>query len=157
VKEYRVTKFNPALRGPYGSYTGDDWASVTQIGQSFGGVTLTEQQYERVEHAYVNAALAFLSEGGLTAVKVQGLENSRRQLLTFRDGDVLPLEELHDVIGPILRNEFWCRLQGENGFLHFGWDYYMYIGVPHRCPDAERKATDLGLYVEEFLSPYHEQ
>jgi hypothetical protein len=60
--------------------------AVTQIGQSFGGVTLTEQQYKRVE-PYVNAALAFLGEGGLTAVKVEGLENSRRQLLTFHDGE----------------------------------------------------------------------
>ena len=52
-------------------YTGDDWTSVTQIGQSFGGVTLTEREYKRVEHAYVNAALAFLS---------------RRRLLTFMKG-----------------------------------------------------------------------
>ena len=67
-------------------YTGDDWTSVTQIGQSFGGVTLTEREYKRVEHAYVNAALVFLSEGGLTAMKVEGLENPRRRLLTFMKG-----------------------------------------------------------------------
>lgn len=157
MKEYRVTKYAPHLRDSRGHYLSDDWTSVTQIGRSFGGIVLTEQEYKRVEHAYVNVALAFLSEGGLTALKVDGLENSRGKPLTLSEGTVLSIEQLRDVIGLILREEFWCRLQGDDGFLHFGWDYYMYIGVPHRCNAAERQASDLGLYVEEFVSPYHEE
>lgn len=157
MNEYRVTKYDPGLRGPNGVFTGAEWTSVTQIGQSFGDVALTEQEYKRVEDAYINVALAFLNEGRVTALKVEGLENARRQPLTFREGDVLPVEQLPDVMGRILREQFWCRLEAENGFVHFGWDYYMYIGVPHRCIAAERKATELGLYVEEFVSPYREQ
>ena len=157
MNEYRVTKYDPVLRGPSGAFTGDEWTSVTQIGQSFRNVVLTEQEYKRIEDAYINAALAFLNEGGVTALKVERLENARRQRLTFSEGDVLPVEQLPDVMGRILREQFWCRLEAENGFVHFGWDYYMYIGVPHRCIAAERKATDLGLYVEEFVSPYHEE
>ena len=48
---------------------------------------------------------------------------------------------------PIGRNE---------GFIHFGWDYYMYIGMPHPCPTAQARAAELGLYVEEFASPVRE-
>jgi hypothetical protein len=47
-------------------------------------------------------------------------------------------------------------LEGGEGFIHFGWDYYMYIGVPHPCPTARVRAADLGLYIEEFASPYVE-
>lgn len=129
----------------------------SQIGQTFRGVALTEQEYKRVENAYVKVALAFLSESGIAALRVVGLENSRRQLLEFAEGSVLSLEKLPEVFGRILRNKFWCRLQADNGFVHFGWDYYMYVGVPHRCPAAEQTASELGLYVEEFTSPYHEE
>jgi hypothetical protein len=157
MNEYRVTKYSPDLRDSSGRYLGDDWTSVTQIGQSFGGVVLTEQEYKRVEHAFISVALAFLSEGGLAPLRVEGLENARRKPLTFREGTVLSTEQLRDVIGRILREGVWCRLQSYEGFLHFGRDYYMYVGVPHRCISAERKASELGLYVEEFVSPYHEE
>jgi hypothetical protein len=145
------------LRHPSGHFLGDDWISFTQIGQTFGGVALTEKEYKRVEDAYVSVALAFLTEAGLTAMSVEGLENKRRQPLAFHEGTILRLEQLRELIAGILREEFWCRLRGDKAFVHFGWDYYMYLGVPHPCPVAERKATELGLYVEEFVSPYHEE
>lgn len=157
VKEYRVTKYNPKLRGPNDEYHRDEWISFTQIGQSFGGVVLTEEEYKRIERAYIKAALAFLGESGITALRVEGLENSRQQPLKFHEGDSLSLEQLPDVMERILREEAWCRLQASEAFVHFGWDYYMYIGVPHRCVTAEQAAIKLGLYVEEFASPYHEK
>lgn len=156
MKEYRVTKYDPALRGPTGEYKGDDWIMFSQIGQTFRGVVLTEQEYKRVENDYVKVALAFLGESGIAALRIVGLENSRRQPLEFAEGSILPIEKLSDVFGRILRKEFWCRLQADDGFVHFGSDYYMYIGVPSRCPAAEQTASELGLYVEEFTSPYHE-
>lgn len=157
MKEYRVTKYNPRLRDPQGAFVGDDWTSVSQVGQSFGGIALTEQEYRRVEQAYVEVALAFLNECGVVALRVKGLENPRREPLTLDEGILLSAEQLPDVMGRILREQFWCRLEAEIAFVHFGWDYYMYVGVPHRCVAAERKATALGLYVEEFVSPYHNE
>jgi len=153
VKEYRITKYGPALREPNGEYQGDDWIMFGQIGQTFGGVVLAEQEYKRVENAYVKVAIAFLSESGIATLRVVGLENSHRQPLEFAEGSILPIEKLSDVFGLILREEVWCRLQADGGFVHFGWDYYMYIGVPSRCPAAEQTASELGLYVEEFNSP----
>lgn len=157
MKEYRVTKYDPALRGPNGEYKGDDWIMFSEIGQSFRGVVLTEQEYKRVEIAYVKVALALLSESGIAELRAVGLENSRKHQLEFAEGSLLTPEKLSDVFGRILRNEFWCHFQADHGFVHFGWDYYMYIGVPRRCPAAEQTASELGLYVEEFTSPYHEE
>jgi len=50
---------------------------------------------------------------------------------------------------------FWCSLKAQGGFVHFGWDYYMYIVVPHRCPKAEKLAEEVGQYSEEFALPYN--
>jgi hypothetical protein len=66
----------------------------------------------------------------------------------------LSLERVGDVIREMLREELWCRSESQGGFVHIGWDYYMYIGVPHRCPKAELLAEGLGLYPERFSSPY---
>jgi len=154
--EYRVTKYDPALRDSWGAYTAKDWTSVNHIGRAIGDVLLTEHEYLRVEQSYIASALAFLEEGGLASLTVKQLENQKGLALEFGEGSVFSLEKVGDVIRKILREELWCRLEGKGGFVHFGWDYYMYIGVPHRCPAAEQLAVKLGLYPEEFASPYNE-
>jgi hypothetical protein len=153
IPVYRVTKYNPAFRDQSGAYTKVEWTSFTQIGQTFSGELLTSDEYERVEEAYVQAALSFLRESGLFSMRVAGLENPRKQPLDLQNDGVLPLERIGEIIRRILREEFWCRLEGSEGFIHFGWDYYMYICVPHPCPTARARAAELGLYVEEFASP----
>ena len=152
--EYRVTKYNPALRDANGAYTADEWIQFKQIGTAFGGVVLTEGEYLRVEQAYIDTATAFLREGGLNCLTVGGIENHKRLVLEFSEGSVLALEQVGGVISQLLREELWCRLEGHEGFVHIGWDYYMYIGVPIRCPKAELLAEGLGLYPERFSSPY---
>lgn len=155
--EYRVTKYSPALRDARGTYLRDEWISVSDIGREIGGVVLTDHQYQRVEQAYIDSALAFLNEGGLTSLKIEGLENPKRNSLEFGEGTIVSVERLGDLIRQILREAFWCRFEAENGFVHFGWDYYMYIGVQHRCLATEQFAEKLGLYPEEFGSPYKEE
>lgn len=125
MKEYRVTKYDPVLRGPNGEYKGDDWTSIAQIGKSFHGVVLTELEYMRVERAYIKAALSFIRESGISALRVEGLENRRRQLLGLNEGSVLTPEQLPDVIRRILREDFWCRLQADDGF------YSLWLGLLH--------------------------
>ena len=156
MKEYRVTKYDPASRDQWDAYTKAEWTSFKDIGRTYLGVLLTAEEYERVEGAYVKAALSFLSESGISSIRVAGLENSRKRPLDFHNGSVLPFDLVGEIIRRILREEFWCRLEGSDGFIHFGWDYYMYIGVPHPCPTAQARAAELGLYVEEFASPYVE-
>jgi hypothetical protein len=154
--EYRVTKYDPASRDTRGAYIADEWTSVKDVGGEFAGAVLGDDEYRRVERAYVDSALAFLREGGLNSLTVEGLENSKGVALNFGEGSVLPAEQIGELIRQILREEFWCRLEGQGGFVHFGWDYYMYIGVPHRCLQAERFAEEVGLYPELFASPSSE-
>lgn len=83
------------------------------------------------------------------------MENRNEQTLSFDEGDALSIEQIADVLRKLLREELWCRLEAADAFVHTGYDYYMYVGVPRLCPAARRHAEDLGLYVEGFASPYH--
>lgn len=85
---------------------------------------------------------------------VTDLENPFARSLPFCEGTSLSLEHLAPVIRGLLREELWCRLEGPAGFLHVGRDYYMYLGVPCPCPSSHELASQSGLFVEEFLSPY---
>jgi hypothetical protein len=152
--EYRVTKYDPALRDANGAYIADEWILFKQVGSEFGGVVLTEGEYLKVEQAYIDSAIAFLREGGLNSLTVEGIENNKKLALEFGEGSALPLERIGDVIRLMLREELWCRLESVDGFVHIGWDYYMYIGVPHPCPEAELLAEGLGLCPERIVSPY---
>jgi hypothetical protein len=157
VFEFRVTKYDPAHRNHRGMYTRDEWTSAGDIGRPFGGVVLTEAAYRQVEDAYATVAVAFLREAEVPSLAVAGLENHAAVPLPFAEGSALGLAEVGEVIRRVLREEFWCRLEGAEAFVHVGRDYYMYVGVPRPCPDAEGSARQLGLFVEPFRSPYREQ
>jgi hypothetical protein len=49
VNEYRVTKYNPVFRDRSGAYTKAEWTCFKHIGQTYSGVLLTAEEYERVE------------------------------------------------------------------------------------------------------------
>jgi hypothetical protein len=87
---------------------------------------------------------------------VVGFENHNTIPLALGEGSLLPPEKAAEVIRRVLREEFWCRLEGPEAFVHLGYDYNMYVGVPHPCPEAEQLARRLGLFVEPFHSPYRE-
>jgi hypothetical protein len=157
VFEFRVTKYDPAHRDRRGAYTRDEWISVSEIGQAFDGMVLTEAEYQRVEDAYATAAVAFLREAGVLSLAVAGLENRAQVPLPFAEGSQLGLAEVGEIVRRMLREEFWCRLEDKEAFVHVGYDYYMYIGVPRSCPGAEALARQLSLFVEPFRSPYSEQ
>jgi len=156
MQHYRVTKYDPSRRDVSGAYPADDWTSRSDIGQSFGGVALTEERYTAVESAYLDAASAFLNEAGVRELVVVGLEKGAAREGSPSQGEVVPAERIPAVLRALLREEYWCRLEGTSAFVHVGWDYYMYIGVPTLCRNAESVARNLGLFVERFRSPYAE-
>ena len=155
MPEYRVTKYDPRLRDSHGAYTRDEWTAFCHIGRAFGGAMLTAEAYRRVEDAYVSVALAFLREAGCHTLVARGVENAGGSNHAPVEGKRLTLDRLDDLLRRILREEFWCRLEGDHGFIHVGWDYYLYVGVAQECPEARRIAAERGLFVEPCVSPYH--
>ena len=154
--EYRITKYNPAHRNAKGTYTGpNEWTEFFHVGQTFTDGVLTLDAYERVEAAYVDVAVAFAAEAGVTSMIATGVWNRPGTTVPLVEGAALDLQQISVVLRRQLRGEVGCRLACAAAFVHTGWDYYMYVGVARPCPIAAGLARSRGLYVEPFRSPYH--
>jgi hypothetical protein len=155
--QYRVTKYNPAFRDINGAFKGLEWTSYSDIGKSFNGAKLTEEQYLEVETVYLNAIESFLNEAKIESLVLRGLENhTNTQLPQFvQPNAVLEIPECVQFARIVLREQAWGRLVNpKKAYVHFGYDYYMYIGLPKRCIAAESQSQKSGLFVEPFRSPY---
>lgn len=168
MNSWRITKYNPAFRDDRGAYLKDEWTSVSDVGKSFDGVALTFNEYRKIEDAYVSTALRFVSEASLDALTISYLETHRVSEARPEDlqgiaidpkrarkGMALSGEALDDICRLVLREIFWCKLESESGFyIHFGYDYYMYIGSPVPSEKAIAYGGRQGLFIEEMASPY---
>ena len=147
--EYRITKYDPQFRDATGAFSRHEWTSYRDVGAS---VSLDD--YLRIEATYVSVAIAFLIEAGIGWLQVDSLENAGKTPVAYAEGAVLAPAEWESAFRSVLREHFWCRFQSSESFVHFGWDYYMYVGVPRHCPKAHAAAGASGLFVEECSSPY---
>jgi hypothetical protein len=149
--QYRITKYDPSRRNAAGAYTVDEWTSVSDIGRK-----VSRQAYEQTERLYLKAIEAFLSEAGVKALTVRGLENRKRSRVgRLREGQRITLKQALKVARLILRERIWAKLHApRRAFVHFGWDFYMYIGSSRPCPAAIDETEKAGLFVEPYHSPY---
>ena len=167
---YRITKYNPDFRDEDGVFEGEDWTSISDVGKNFSGRILTFEEYLSVENKYISSALHFFNETDLKKLSVVGLEQKQDQKRNiedarfsginyekniFREGMEIDGSNLPQLCRLILREIIWCRLESnQNFYIHFGWDFYMYIGTSI-WPDVSIDFTKReGLFVEEMESPY---
>lgn len=70
-------------------------------------------------------------------------------------GKVINVEEVRALARLTLRNAIWCKLgYKKQFFVHFGYDYYMYIGASEDCTEAKEVVMETGLFIEDYRSPY---
>jgi hypothetical protein len=155
MREFRVTKYDPDLRDQSGAFLREEWTSVSDVGRTFLGTALSLESYRAVELAYTNAVLHFLEEAEVDFLRVYGVENHGNADGIPQEGSVVERVSVPAVVGAMLREEFWCRLESREAFVHVGNDYYLYIGVSRECPNSVKFAQRQGLFVERFISPYH--
>lgn len=156
--QYRVTKYNPSLRDASGAYTGCVWTSRSDIGRVFDGGMLTEAVYLEFENSYLSAMKSFLEEAGIKSLELKGLERRDIRGDDFLCGSNLSIAQSVSFARLVLREEAWGKLVVPGkAYVHFGYDYYMYIGVPSKCERSIAIARDLGLFVERFRSPHLRQ
>ncbi len=154
MRQLRVTKYDPAFRNENGAYTRNEWTSLADLGRQFDGRLFTLDQYLEIEDGYVSTAMGLLKRAGIESLTVSGLESHSATDNVPKEGDVLHGLVLARAIRSVLREEFWCRLVGPSTFIHFGYDYYMYVGVPSSCEINATEALVLGIFVEDFASPH---
>ncbi len=177
---YRVTKYNPCYRNDKGFYVlKDEWHLYAQLGDIFEGKVFTYEDYLTVEDAYVEAILCFMDCLNLESLSVTSLEKnglreisklvkSKAKKNTFYTTKVLEiannlhngmvaadLETIAIITRLVLRENCWLKFEANGMYVHFGCDYYMYIGIKKLCEAAIKQITTLGLFVEPCRSPYY--
>ena len=167
--QWRVTKYNPAFRDDNGYYTlVEEWTCPSEIGKIINGNEFTLEEYLRVEAAYVDAVIRFLEASNLRSLRI--LQRSRliispderKSILYESEFDHMHVEvdrivttkEIRTLCKMVLRNFLFCEFYSKDQFfVHFGWDYYMYIGSSKNSLAAIEFAEKRGLFVETFQSP----
>ena len=149
--QYRITKYNPLCRVNE-IYTKNEWTSMYDVGKSYDEKTFTFEEYLTVEKSYLNVIEKVLQKANVKRVIIKQGENIYSKL---NNSVLCSQEEVLLVARGCLREEFWCKLVSKDFFVHFGYDYYMYIGANIEEEQMAKIACENGLFSELIQqSPY---
>ncbi len=155
--QYRVSKYDPSLRDDDGAFRREEWTSRGDVGRVFNGVPLTDSAYRAVEAAYLFAVESLLCEAKVDTLYIHSLENpAGHKLPSFiQTRAVLSVTQCVEFARMVLREMAWGKLVAPGrAYVHFGYDYYMYLGLPYQCRKAIAAVQQRGLFVESCRSPY---
>ena len=169
---FRVSKYNPIYRNEKGYYLKEEWTDFSDIGKEFLGKKLTFEEYVEQEKAYIVTVLEIanlleIEHFYLSGVEIYYSDDDKEsgelfdffrkyQNFQIETGKIIEMSLLEEIVSLILRNNFWARIVSERMEVHFGYDYYMYIGVSEKLDDAKSIPEKHGLFIENRTSPYIE-
>lgn len=168
--QWRITKYNPKFRDENGCYTlKEEWTCPSEIGKTINGNEFTLNEYLQVEAAYIDSVIKFIEETSIDTLRILQLEytiseedktsplyEKEFEKLLLKEDSRVTKNEIRMICKMVLRNFLWCKLYSKNNFfVHFGWDYYMYIGSNVNCLLSIDYASSKGLFVEQCISPYY--
>jgi hypothetical protein len=165
---YRVTKYNPKYRNEKGHYLKDEWTDYGDVGTQIAGHTLSMVEYEQVENLYIQVVLLFMKQERISWLECLYIEKWTDDIMSqhipdgwktlynrIHMGSRVQIKEVPILLKLMLRNYLFCKLEHtDKMFVHFGYDYYMYVGVQTECNNTVNEIFKSGLYVEDFVSPY---
>ena len=147
----------------------DEWTSYSDIGKSFLDKELTMDRYITVENSYIEVVMSAMKEMGITSFTIIELEKGKYDEKIYELNDVyrglynklkercnIFIDEIEMVLRLILRETIWGKLVHNNAFIHFGYDYYMYMGSQEKLVQTRELAKTYELFLEEKKSPYLE-
>jgi hypothetical protein len=166
---WRITKYNPKYRNQQGFFLHNEWTSYSDIGKLYGNKEFTYGKYLVIENLYIQAIYAFMNCCNITSLQIKGLEkqtnitvdiHNTKDMITLysniKEEMQLTSNQIEDICKLILREQLWCKLiNNQNMYVHFGYDFYMYIGTISSCEKVIEKIQNSGLFIEKFESPYN--
>lgn len=163
---WRITKYNPKYRDSHGTYFKNEWTSFSDIGNKFEGNIITLEDYLKIENAYVAAIILFMECLCIENFLIVNLEKNmppknnsslmRDTYSNLQNEQLITKKEIVIVAKLILRENLWCKFEANGMYVHFGYDYYMYIGSKKQCKDTISQIKKSGLFVEQYKSPYQD-
>ena len=149
---YRVTKFNPKFRVD-GKYLIDDWTSIADVGKIYSGQQLTMQKYEETEQNYIDFVKNTLQICDINELEIIQLEKYVGHL-KWKNQQLINLQQISSFMKDCLREKCWAKLETNDFFLHFGYDYYIYIGTNLNEKVLQKLCCQYDLFIEKYKSPY---
>lgn len=154
MHQYRITKYDPKYR-VNGAYTRDEWTSISDVGKTYDGRPFNMADYERAEQQHIDFLCSLAERDGAFPLTVRAYEQSGVFEQLSLEGCSISPAALPDLLRRILREECWCCLESKNFFIHFGYEYYLYVGCSFTQEGIAALAADHALFAEPMVSPYH--
>lgn len=153
MNRYRISKYNPLYRCA-GRYLKDEWTDFSDIGKIFEGNVLTEQEYLSVEQNYISCLVDILRLADVDVLSITALECYED--VPWKNQQRVSIEIMPELFQNCLRNKCWCKLEEQKAYIHFGYDYYVYIGSVLSCDLIEKMCKKYSLFCNKQESPYEE-
>ncbi|HEX4069042.1 MAG TPA: hypothetical protein VHX42_03000 [Candidatus Babeliales bacterium] len=165
---WRITKYNPQYRNSHDIFLQDEWTSYADIGKIFDTIKLTYEEYAHIENLYIKAIQSFMQCHNISSLQITTLESPAtldsdihdtdamiNLFNSIKNNDWISQNNIENLCKLILRDKLWGKLiYNKQLFIHFGWDFYMYIGSSLSCAETISTIQNSGLFVEPFKSPY---
>jgi hypothetical protein len=147
---YRVTKYDPKKRRPDGTYSDQtEWTEFNEVKNP----TYNFKDYLLTENAYIYTIHYFIEKN-----KEKQFQLFSKEVKNKSTGNSVLFENLIEVeynVKKILRRKMWSKIRCKNMCVHFGWDYYMFIGSNTESDTPELEFGGVKIYIEKIdISPY---
>lgn len=149
---YKISKYNPHNYFN-GIYMLDEWTDYSDIGEQFQGKILTEEEYISVENNYISCVEDIVEQVGVAGFFVKSYENYEDDM-KWKENQYIEKNLLHEIVKACLRNTCWCKLENQNMFIHFGYDFYLYVAFPMEEAIMDKICIKNSLYCMKQKSPY---
>ncbi|MFD6416237.1 hypothetical protein [Streptomyces sp. NPDC060194] len=147
---FDLSKYDDARR----SGEVDDWTDHSDIGQSFDGTVLTEEEYQRVEDLYIDAVDVLAEAVGADRFALVSLypgEPTPAWLGEVYEGRVVDRRSALRFLRATLRGaSFHGVLRSRELEVFAGFDYYLHVSTSQRAERVLGTVEEMGLYPRPF-------
>ena len=152
MEYFRISKYNPQ-NVINGKYIIDEWTDYSDIGKQFRGEILTEEEYLITEQSYISCIEKIIKSSNIEGLYVSCLEKYEKECLWYNEQYIEHIF-LEKIVTDCLRNKCWCKLTNGDYYIHFGYDYYVYVAVPMAYEKTDEICRKYNLFCEIKTSPY---
>lgn len=175
---YDITKYNPEYRDGR-KYLKEEWTAICDIGKSYDGKIFTEDEYRKVEDAYVQAIKLIMVHLEIPFLKIFDLIKSFeddyfmknvneyknlyedkivKEYFKIKNKDKYDINNVDLLIKLMLREDLGSTIVYRKGILQkkivqvfIGYDFLMGIHINLKLDmSLIKEIENLGLFVEEF-------
>lgn len=153
MHQYRICKYDPLFR-INGAYTRDEWTSISDVGSVYDGHEFTMAEYEQAEQQHIDFLVNLAERDDAFPLTIRDFD-SQGTKCQWCNGMEIHRDQLPALLRDVLRERCWCCLGSAEFFIHFGYEYYLYVGCSFTDEAITALAHEHALYAEAMVSPYH--